>query len=139
MILIVSIIAFSSCTNSPSETADALSKEEIARRDSVKRAVMKFVLEEDEKKKAAKRGALLSIEAYNFSHDLIKEHLKAPSTASFPEPNEVKLLSLGDDRYYVDGYVDSQNDFGAMVRTEYECWIYYRQNETVKIENIDFK
>lgn len=81
----------------------------------------------------------LKVEAYNFSHDLIKPYLKSPSTAVFPKPWNIKLLSLGNGRYFVDGYVDSQNGFGAMIRTKFECWIVYQRNVTIQIENIDFK
>lgn len=102
------------------------------------------VLEDNEKverKKETEVGSkdLLKIEAYNFSKDLIKEYLKSPSTASFPRSNEIKLLALENDRYFIDGYVDSQNDFGATVRTQFECWVKYIRNQSIILESIDFK
>ncbi len=54
----------------------------------------------------------LHIQAQGF----VLQALKSPSTAKFPAlPNEA--ISLGDGAYRVSSYVDSQNSFGAMIRT----------------------
>lgn len=59
-----------------------------------------------------------SVEAWRIAKDLVRENLKAPSTAKFPwDGTAVKQ----GDRWAVQSYVDSQNSFGAMIRTEWGC------------------
>jgi hypothetical protein len=52
---------------------------------------------------------------------LVKERLKAPSTAKFPSSSEVSfsLDDSGNCIYEVRSYVDAQNSFGAQIRTDY--------------------
>lgn len=45
--------------------------------------------------------------------------LKAPSTASYGRNPSV--VGLGDQTWKVHGYVDSENSFGAKIRTGYTC------------------
>jgi len=45
--------------------------------------------------------------------------LKAPSTAKFPFGGHRDVTALGEGRYLVESYVDSQNSFGATVRTSF--------------------
>jgi len=45
--------------------------------------------------------------------------LKSPSSAKFPWGLKSSLIS--GDKYRVANYVDSQNSFGAMIRTNYVC------------------
>lgn len=59
------------------------------------------------------------------AQDEVKSKLKAPSTAKFPwgfsEYNikEVASKTDGFNEYYVDGYVDAENSFGAKIRTRF--------------------
>jgi hypothetical protein len=51
-----------------------------------------------------------------FAEDIVKDNLKAPSTA------KVEVLSiddLGDNKYKVSGYVDSENSFSARIRSNF--------------------
>lgn len=61
--------------------------------------------------------------AYYTSKAVVQEMLKAPSTAKFSNPytdSETGWSKVGDDEYRCWGYVDSQNSFGAMLRS---TWI----------------
>jgi len=49
----------------------------------------------------------------------IKTMLKSPSSAKFPWGLKSSLIS--GNKYRVANYVDSQNSFGAMIRTNYVC------------------
>lgn len=49
--------------------------------------------------------------------DVVKENLKSPSTASFSN----ETASGTDGQYTVTGDVDSQNGFGATVRSHFTC------------------
>jgi hypothetical protein len=57
--------------------------------------------------------------------DEIKKQLKSPSSAKFPGIiEETEYVIQGDDQMYImRSWVDSQNSFGAMVRTEYTAVI----------------
>jgi membrane protein involved in colicin uptake len=51
------------------------------------------------------------------AHDYVLGSLKAPKTATFADHSDVRNLGKG--TYEVSSYVDSQNSFGAMIRTHY--------------------
>jgi hypothetical protein len=54
--------------------------------------------------------------------EFVKRELKAPSTAKFVRPGEIgtRCEYQGNQRYFVRGYVDAQNSYGATVRTGYQ-------------------
>lgn len=58
------------------------------------------------------------IDAYTTSKRTIEKVLKAPSTATFQSYNK-SMVSVSGDTYTVNGYVDAQNSFGAMLRSYY--------------------
>ena len=67
---------------------------------------------------ANKPHELSAIELHVQAQEFVKRALKAPSTAEFPwEP--VSAGTDGTGLYQVESYVDSQNSFGAMVRSEW--------------------
>lgn len=68
-----------------------------------------------------------NILAYNYSKDFVKQNLKSPSTAEFPGTSEkIKHTTyLGGDKYKIESWADSQNSFGAMVRTKFSCTITF--------------
>ena len=53
--------------------------------------------------------------------DQVKKYLKAPATAEFSGITETKIVAQGNRNYAVIGWVDSQNSFGAKLRTKYVC------------------
>jgi hypothetical protein len=53
--------------------------------------------------------------------DHVKEYLKAPSTAEFSGIAETVVVAEGNGKYVLLGRVDSQNSFGAKLRTKYAC------------------
>ena len=54
---------------------------------------------------------------YQIFCNQVKTGLKAPTTAVFCKENEL-LIKENKGKYYVSGWVDSQNSFGAMIRTQ---------------------
>lgn len=52
----------------------------------------------------------------------VQHHLKAPSTAEFSTLTAVTPDTEPDTRV-ISGYVDSQNGFGAQIRTQFTCTI----------------
>lgn len=60
------------------------------------------------------------------AEDTVKNQLKAPSTAEFPfsyGSDGVQILQQGD-YYYVKGWVDAENSFGAMIRNDFVVTMY---------------
>jgi hypothetical protein len=53
----------------------------------------------------------------------IKKELRAPASAVFPEFNAdgTSGAHMGDGVYIFNSYVDSQNGFGAMLRSKWNC------------------
>jgi len=68
--------------------------------------------------------------AYIMVEDFVKERLISPSSARFPgvfDGRADHITSLGNRRYRITSWVDSQNSFGAVLRTHF----------TAEIEQID--
>lgn len=74
-----------------------------------------------------------SLTAWHMSKRFAERELKAPTTAKWPShlDPEVSVEKLGGRRYLVRGYVDSQNSFGAMIRTRFSVEMQYH-DETDK-------
>lgn len=70
---------------------------------------------------------------------IVKELLKSPSTAKFPVCNtqNFSIEKLDEDYYRVSAYVDSQNGFGAMIRSDWSVtYRYLDENKNVDIERV---
>lgn len=77
-------------------------------------------------------GAAVVIEKF------VKDNLKSPSTADFP--SLVGLVKQVDTKTYeVNSYVDSQNSFGAMLRTNFYCKVKYAGNDKWTCEELRFE
>lgn len=59
------------------------------------------------------------IEALTYAREAIKTRLRAPATADFPWANDDHVERLGCGRFRVREYVDSQNGFGANIRSHF--------------------
>ncbi len=70
----------------------------------------------------------------------VKNNLKAPSTAEFSPLSETSINIFKDNSVWVDGYVDAQNSFGAMIRSKYSVkMIYNPYNKTFTLKDISIK
>lgn len=93
VLLIGLIIGFKACSSSPSESESATV--------------------------AAPEGSANAIGAWAYMQQFVRQRLKSPATADFPFGGHRSVTALGNDRYLVNSYVDSQNSFGAQVRTQF--------------------
>jgi hypothetical protein len=59
--------------------------------------------------------------AYEFCIEKITEQLRAPATARFSERDDGREGADGDRRFLFTGTVDSENGFGALLRSEWAC------------------
>lgn len=87
-----------------------------------------FVVFFPDDKKASTAEAPTETQAILIAQDKVKAQLKSPSTADFELMNG-KAVSLGDGRFTVRDHVDSQNSFGATVRSEYEVQLHYNSGD----------
>jgi len=76
------------------------------------------------------------LSAFVMSQTFVEKQLKAPATAKFPLYSESKVTDLGDGKYKVDSYVDAQNSFGAMIRTNYTCTLKYVGDDKWQAEEV---
>lgn len=61
-----------------------------------------------------------NLDAFLMAKSFIKKGLKSPSTAEFANISESVVVTPSVDFWKVTSYVDSQNGFGAMIRTEFQ-------------------
>jgi hypothetical protein len=64
--------------------------------------------------------------AWNLAKEYIKGQLKAPSTAMFQLYNQQRAKYLGGGEYFVQIYVDSQNELRVMTRANYVVLLKYQ-------------
>lgn len=50
---------------------------------------------------------------------IVKDYLKAPSTAKFCKLSDATVTHLGNGEYMVTGWVDAENFYGAMIRSDF--------------------
>jgi len=81
--------------------------------------------DEDEARVSKKetRPILTETKAYYLAQGFVKDRLKAPATADFPY--SFKRKRVNDSTFIINSYVDSQNSFGALIRTNWSCIILY--------------
>ena len=68
--------------------------------------------------------------AFAVSEGVVEKMLKAPSTAKFSQQRDV--VDLGEGRYRVKSFVDSQNGFGAMIRSDWETVLKYNAGDPME-------
>jgi len=68
-------------------------------------------------------------------HQMIKNLLKSPSTADFPW--DLGVNRIDQETYKQESYVDSQNSFGATVRTNFVVIMRYKEGEPLNPDSWD--
>ena len=77
------------------------------------------------------------LEASVVIQDFVKEKLKSPSTAEF-EPGIVNAVrKVEENTYEASSYVDSQNSFGATVRTNFKCRVKWKSEYTWSLVSLE--
>lgn len=74
--------------------------------------------------------------AYVVCKDFVTDRLKAPSTAEFPSMYYSTIEKLTDTTWRVKSYVDAQNSFGAMIRTNFICEVRYTGNNNWRLVDL---
>lgn len=88
-------------------------------------------------------GAMCSGESDNWNTEnkaktyaelIVKDSLKAPSTAKFcNSAREMTAKNLGGAKWKVTGWVDAENSFGAMIRSDFEVVLELNKNGATRI------
>lgn len=79
--------------------------------------------------------------AFYMSQEFVKDKLKAPSTAEFPRrsDSDVTVTKLGSGKYSVIAWVDSENGFGAMIRTTYLATLHRVDADNWRLDSLIFE
>jgi hypothetical protein len=80
-----------------------------------------------------------TIGAYVVCQQFVEEELRAPATAEFGGPYSEVTEDLGSGRYRVTTYVDAENAFGAMIRTDFECVVSHVSGDQYRLESLDIE
>lgn len=75
------------------------------------------------------------LEAYSMTQIFVKNRLKSPSTVDFPTLALKCVVSEADSTFKVISYVDSQNGFGATIRTHFQAILKYNGGDIYDISN----
>jgi len=65
-----------------------------------------------------------------------EDRLKAPTTAKFERYNSSRVTQYGNGEWGVSMYVDAENSFGAMIRSDFECRLR-KEGENWRLINIE--
>lgn len=70
---------------------------------------------------------------------MFKVKLKSPGSAKFPGlfESENHIKYLGDRKYKIDSWVDSQNSYGALIRTNYSCIMVEKGGDKWVMEQLE--
>lgn len=115
LFLILIAIVASNSSNSPNLTPEQLAARAEAR--AAQQAERDKAQAEKEEEKRCSDQTM----AFAMSQKFVKQRLKSPATAKFPYATNagVQTQYLGNCTHRVRAFVDSQNSFGAMIRSTY--------------------
>lgn len=77
--------------------------------------------------------------SYTLMQDFVKDRLKSPRTAKFPNifTKDEHVNYLGNQKYEIDSYVDSENSFGAVIRTHFIGVIEQKDEDTWSLISLE--
>jgi ribosomal protein L37E len=86
---------------------------------------------EDDSSSSSSSGSTNKFLSYTYAEDFVKKKLKSPGSAEFPGTFEKAdhITELGYNKYKIISWVDSQNGFGASLRTRFSCVIEFNGEE----------
>jgi hypothetical protein len=67
----------------------------------------------------------------------VERNLKAPSTAKFPYGYKDYVKRTDSNEFFIQSYVDSENTFGAMIRTNFRCYVTHLGEGRYKVEDLN--
>jgi hypothetical protein len=99
-------------------------------------ALMIIMSLQDGGSSSSKQGSTAG--AYDVCQKFVTDRLRAPGSARFPSitADGVQSTDLGDGRYSVRAYVDSQNGFGALLRMTFACEVNWQSGQSYKLVDL---
>ena len=92
-----------------------------------------------ESQQNAWKNKLDKVTAHVMAREFVEQSLKSPGSAKYPwESSDDVTTYLGNQIYIVKSYVDSQNGFGALIRTNFTVKLEQTSNENWTLLDIDF-
>ncbi len=80
-----------------------------------------------------------TLDAYCMAQQFIEARLKSPRSAKWTwGGHSDRTINLGSGRYRYAYYVDSQNGFGAMIRTRFVCVVKWVGGTQWRLESLNF-
>ena len=77
--------------------------------------------------------------AYVMMQNFVTKRLKSPGTAKFQFLDSENIENLGNQTYRISSYVDSQNSFGAVIRTNFIGLIKQTSHEDWQLLSLNFQ
>jgi hypothetical protein len=99
--------------------------------------VFKCSCSQTDEEKATNTEQTLKILALSASQKCVEQQLKSPSTAEFPYGEIEGVSQLSGNTYIINSYVDSQNGFGAMIRTNYRCQVTLTSKDDYTCDSVE--
>lgn len=78
-------------------------------------------------------------EAWTVCQQFVERRLKSPASAKWAAGFNDFTTHLGNGRYQAKAWVDSQNAFGAMLRTNFECTVAHVKGDDWRLETLNFR
>ncbi len=75
-------------------------------------------------------------DVYVKAQEIVEKALQSPSTADFPPTSDAVVERRADNTYKVSSYVDSENGFGATIRTAWIAVFRLNEDKTVEVYQI---
>jgi len=79
-----------------------------------------------------------AIDAWVITKQFVEDRLVSPATADFPPYSPDFTEHLGNGRYRVTSYVDSQNRMGGLVRTRFVAIVRWTGGDNWRLESLIF-
>jgi hypothetical protein len=103
-----------------------------------KSKIVNYTIEKEYLNEFGENYKINLIDACIMAEVFVEKNLKSPSTAKFPACSTQKINYKGNQTYYVHSYVDSQNGFGAMIRTRYSVELKDAMYDMWNLVDIEF-
>jgi hypothetical protein len=88
---------------------------------------------------APSRPSHSTLDAWISTQQFVEAKLLSPSAAKWPWVHSDDVAEhLGNGRYMVISYVDSENAFGARIRTRFNCIVQHINDDEWRLENLTF-
>ena len=96
-------------------------------------------LKKNDSPSSSSSSSTIKFMAYGYAEDFVEKQLTSPSTAKYPKvvERDKHITILGNNRYEINSWVDSQNSFGATIRTRFSCIIIF-EGDMVRCEDLKF-